>query len=230
MRRAGLWSVGVAAGTIIVAGCSRTDVTRAPSAEQSAEHSGAVGAGGAGATLSDNEFVRDVALKNMAQIELSRLALDKATNPDIKAFARALIEDHGAAGQNLKSALSGQPPAWPTQLDEEHRNTVNDLAKTSGADFERDYVKAMVEGHQNLAAKLESRLDVQSLADWKTAAAARTDSKALPDPDISLRDVQVRPIKSDSVVTMAINQWAADTYPVAQQHLDTARTLDLRVE
>ena len=30
----------------------------------------------------------------------------------------------------------------------------------------------MVEGHQDLAAKLESRLDVQSLADWKTAAAA----------------------------------------------------------
>jgi hypothetical protein len=29
---------------------------------------------------------------------------------------------------------------------------------------------------------------------------------------------------------MAINQWAADTYPVAQQHLDTARTLDIRYE
>jgi hypothetical protein len=27
-------------------------------------------------------------------------------------------------------------------------------------------------------------------------------------------------------VTMKINQWAADTYPVAQKHLDTARTLE----
>ena len=85
----------------------------------------------------------------------------------------------------------------------------------------------MVEGHQDLAAKLESRLDVQSLADWKTAAAGRTDTKALPEPTIAMRDVQVRPNKSDIEVTIKINQWAADTYPVAQKHLDTARTLEI---
>jgi hypothetical protein len=41
-----------------------------------------------------------------------------------------------------------------------------------------------------------------------------------------MRDVQVRPNKSDNQVTMMINRWAADTYPVAQKHLDTARTLE----
>jgi hypothetical protein len=41
-----------------------------------------------------------------------------------------------------------------------------------------------------------------------------------------MRDVQVRPNKSDTEATMKINQWAADTYPVAQKHLDTARTLE----
>jgi predicted outer membrane protein len=112
------------------------------------------------------------------------------------------------------------------QLDDKHRKTADELAKKQGANFDRDYVKAMVEGHQDLAAKLESRLDVQSLADWKTAAAGRTDSKALPEPTIAMRDVQVRPNKSDNEVTMKINQWAADTYAVAQKHLDTARTLE----
>jgi hypothetical protein len=33
---------------------------------------------GAGANWSDGEFVRDVALKNMAEIELSRMALTRA--------------------------------------------------------------------------------------------------------------------------------------------------------
>jgi hypothetical protein len=84
----------------------------------------------------------------------------------------------------------------------------------------------MVEGHQDLTAKLESRLDVQSLADWKTAAAGRTQNKALPEPNVALRDVEVRPDKSDHEITMKINQWAADTYPDAQKHLDTARTLE----
>jgi predicted outer membrane protein len=137
-----------------------------------------------------------------------------------------VIEDHGAAGDTLKSVVSGQPIDWPAQLDEKHRKAADDLAKKQRIDFDRDYLEAMIEGHQDLTAKLESRLDVQSLADWKTAAAGRTQTKALPEPNLAMRDVPVRPNKSDNQVTMKINQWAADTYPVAQKHLDTARTLE----
>jgi putative membrane protein len=225
MRRTGLLWVAVAAIAFIISGCSKTEVTKPPSSEQPAGRSGAVGTGGAGANLSDDEFVRDAALKNMAEVELSRLALEKATNPDIKSFAQRMMDDHGVAGHNLKTVVSGQPIEWPAQLDDKHKKTADELAKKQGADFDREYVKAMVAGHQDFVAKLESRLDVQSLADWKTAAAGRTDSKALPEPKIAMRDLQVRPNKSDNEVTMKINQWAADTYPVAQKHLDAARTL-----
>jgi predicted outer membrane protein len=162
----------------------------------------------------------------MAEVALSRTALEKATNPEIKSFAQRMIEEHGAAERSLKSIVAGQPIEWPAQLDDKHRKTAEAMAEQQGASFDRAYVEAMVEGHQDLAAKLESRLDVQSLADWKTAAAGRTRSKALPEPTTALRDVQVRPDKSDNGVTMKINQWAADTYPVAQKHLDTARTLE----
>jgi putative membrane protein len=176
---------------------------------------------------SDGDFVRDVAAKNLAEIALSRMALDKTTRLDIKSFAQAMIDDHNAAGDKLKSVVSAQAIDWPAQLDDQHRETADELAKKQGVDFDRDYLKAMVEVHQDLAAKLESRLDVQSLADWKTAAAGRAQSsKALPEPAVALRDVAVRPDKSDYVITMEINQWAADTYPVAQKHLDTARTLE----
>jgi len=84
----------------------------------------------------------------------------------------------------------------------------------------------MIEGHQDLSAKLESRLDVQSLADWKTAAAGRTQSEALPEPNVALRDVAIRPFTSASEGTMKVNQWAADTYPIEQKHLDAARKLE----
>ena len=171
--------------------------------------------------------MRDVVTKNMAEIELSRMALEKSTNLDIKSFAQRMVDDHGAAGSKLKSVVSGQPIEWPAQIDDKHRKTADELAQKAGADFDRDYVKAMVDGHQDLAAKLESRLDVQSLTDWKTAAAGRTHSKArCPSPRSHMRDVQVRPDKSNNEITMKINQWAADTYPVAQKHLDTARTLE----
>jgi predicted outer membrane protein len=217
MSRNGLLCVALAA--IVIGGCSKTEGTKPEPA--------AVGTGGAGADVkSDDDFVHDVALKNMAAIELSRMALDKATSPDIKAFAQKNIDDHGAAGDKLKGVVSGDGIQWPAKLDDKHRETADELAEKQGADFDREYVKAMIEAHQDLAAKLESRLDVQSLAEWKTAAAGRTQSQALPEPKVEMRDVAVRPNKSDREITRKINQWAADTYPVAQKHLDTARTLE----
>jgi putative membrane protein len=227
MRRTGLLWVAIAAISIAMSGCSKTDGTKPPSSEEPAARPGAVGTGGAGANLkSDDDFVRDIALKNMAEVELSRMALAKATTPDVKSFAQRIVADHGAAGDKLKSVVAGQPIEWPAQLDDKHRKTADELARKQGADFDRDYVEAMIEGHQDLAAKLEARLDVQSLADWKTAAAGRTRSNTLPEPKTAMPDVQVRPAKSDNESTMKINQWAAETYPVAQKHLDTARTLE----
>ena len=218
MSRAGLLWVAVPAVMIVMGGCSKSNRTDAPAA---------VGTGGAGADVkSDDDFVRDVAIKNLAEIELSRLALEKATSVDVKSFAQRMIDEHGAAGNKLKSAASGVAFDWPAQLDEKSRKIAEELAEKHGADFDREYAKAMVESHQDLAAKLESRLDVQSLADWKTAAAGRTQSNALPDPKTQMGDVEVRPAKSDNDVTRKINQWAAETYPVAQKHLDAARTLE----
>lgn len=231
-RTAPSW-VAVAAVVIVVAGCSKSertknDGTRVPaSSDQPAGRPAAVGTGGAGADIKDDgEFVHEVALRNMAEIELSRLALEKATSSEIKSFAQQMVDDHTTSGNALKSAVSGQRIDWPNQLDDKQRKTAEDVRKKQGAEFDREYAKAIVEGHQNLAAILESRLDVQSLAEWKTAAAGRAESKALPDPKVEMTDVKVRPNASNDEMTTKINQWAADTYPIVQKHLDTARSLE----
>src|SRR4030095_113399 len=180
MRRTGLSLVAVAAITIVtvIGGASKTKGTKAPVSEEPAGRTGGVGTGGAGANLnSDGDFVHDVAIKNMAEIELSRMALEKATSPDIKSFAQTMINDHGAAGDKLKSVVSGHSIEWPAQLDEKHWKKADGRGKKQGADVDRDYVKAMVDGHQDLAAKLESRLDVHSLADWKNGGAGHHQNK-----------------------------------------------------
>ena len=225
MRRTGLWWVTVAA--VVIAGCSKTEGTRTPGSEQPAARPAAVGTGGAGADVKgDGDFVHEVAMMTMAEIELSRMAFDKAMAPAIKTFAQKMIDEHDAAGTTLKGIVAGRSIDWPAQLDDRHRKIADALTKKQGGEFDREYLKAMVDGHQNFAAILESRLDVQSLAEWKTAAGARTQRNALPEPNVEMRDVKVRPNKSASDLTMKINQWAADTYPAAQKHLDTARALE----
>jgi putative membrane protein len=226
MRQTIVARIGLAVITIVISGCSKEAATPTSSAEPGARP-GAVGAGGAGASVaSDDEFVADVVTKNMAEIALSRIALDNSTTPDVRSFAQRLIDDHGAAGTKLKSVVSGMPIEWPAQLDEKQRETADELAGKRGAEFDREYLQAMINSNQDLAAKLESRIDVQSLADWKTAAAARTQSKAMPEPATAMRDTAVRADNSANESTMKINQWAADAYPVVQKHLDTARTLE----
>jgi len=225
MKRTGLLWVVMAA--IIVGGCSNTKESKTSGSEPAAPRGAAVGTGGAGADIKgDGEFVRDAASKNMADIELSRIALEKTTSRVVKAFAQMTVDDHSTAGNKLKSIAEGQGIEWPAQLDGKHRETADSLAKKQGDEFDREYLQAMVESHQDLAAKLESRLDVQSLQEWKTAAAGRAQSNALPDPRVAMADVQVRPNKSDNAITSRINQWAAETYPIVQKHLDNARALE----
>ena len=129
MKCTGLLWVAVAAVIIVIGGCSNTEGTKTPESEPPAERGAAVGTGGAGANLkSDGEFVHDVASKNMAEIELSRMALDKSASPEVKAFAQMMIHDHGAAEDKLKSVVSGLAIDWPAQLDDKHRETADDLA------------------------------------------------------------------------------------------------------
>lgn len=225
MRGTGLFWVAITTIGIVIGACSGPEGQTSSSEQR--EGTAAVGTGGAGANVrGDGEFVHDVALKNMAQVELSRMAVNKATSADIRIFAQKIIDDHAAAGNQLKSVVSGHSIDWPAQLDDKHKKTAGELAGKQGADFDREYLAAMVEGHQDLAAKLESRLDVRLLADWKTAAAGRTQTKAMPDPGSEMTDVPVLPATSGNEVATKINQWAADTYPIAQKHLDTARRLE----
>src|SRR6185436_12392246 len=102
MKRTGRLSLAVAAITIVISGCSKAEGPKPR--EESAARPGAVGTGGAGATVKeDDDFVRDVALKNMAEIELSRLALERASSTQVKALAQMMIDAHGTAGDQLKN-------------------------------------------------------------------------------------------------------------------------------
>jgi len=155
-----------------------------------------------GVSSSDSNFVRDVTELNATEIDLSRDAADRSTNPEVKKFAQMVITDHTAAGDKLSSVVaSNNIPAAPANTDKaEHKR--EDLDKKQGADFDRAYIDAMIDGHDKLLSKLGSRVDK-------------------PNGDKG----PVTPEKSDNAVTQNINQWAADTYTAAKAHLDQAKSL-----
>lgn len=78
--------------------------------------------------------------------QTSELALQKATNPKVKEFANLEVMEQTAMAQVL--TLRADPP--PARLDEKHAAVLKELQGASGAEFDKAYVKAQVEGHAEL--------------------------------------------------------------------------------
>lgn len=51
--------------------------------------------------IDDQRFVEEASAKGIAEIETGKLALEKSTSPQVKAFAQAMVDDHTAANQKL---------------------------------------------------------------------------------------------------------------------------------
>jgi putative membrane protein len=110
-----------------------------------------------GATGNKNEvassnFVQKVAMSDQFEIESSKLALQKATDQQIKQFAQQMIDEHSKSSDKLRTTLQSaganmSPPAG-IALDAKHKALMDQLQKTSGKDFDRLYVQIQQEGHK----------------------------------------------------------------------------------
>ena len=220
MKRTGILSIALAA--VVVAGCDSNRRATNTSGDPAA-----VGTAGEAdrnkVSNSDKDFVQETTIANMAEVELGRMAGERSTNAEVKKFGQMMVDDHTAAGDQLKAMATQHNIPTPTALDDKHRDLRDKLAKLQGAEFDREYMSAMVEGHEAVADKLESRIDKADLAKWKTEMADRLSGKKVEERG---QVIAVLPEKSDNVVTMSINQWAAEAYPTVKAHLDAAKTID----
>ena len=121
------------------------------------------------------DFVARAAASDMFEIESSKLALSRSTNPEVKAFAQMMVDMHTKTTADLKAAIaaSGQPLTPPTTLPDDMQGKLNDLGKTSDADFDKAYMNAQVDGHQS-ALNLMTRYAQDGEVPALKAAAGKT--------------------------------------------------------
>ena len=116
-----------------------------------------VGTSGEGAPRGVQRFINDVVAGSTAEIELSRMASERATNPEVKQFALTMVRDHTAAGNELKQMLTQHNVQVRDVMDEKHRDMSQEMSRKSGAEFDHEYMAAMVDDHQHMEDLLESR-------------------------------------------------------------------------
>ena len=171
-------------------------------------------AGTAGSISSgDRNFVNDQLSGGMAEIQLATLARDHAANPEVKQYADMIISDHTKAGDQLKQIASTNAIPQQPQIDKKHQDLMDKLSKLQGSDFDRAYIDAMVDDHKDDVSAVRSRVDEDRTVKDKV------EGKNPENPGA------VKPKTSDDRVTMSVNQWAADTLPTLEHHLDRAQQI-----
>lgn len=97
----------------------------------------------------DANWAATVANGNMTEIELSKVASDKATMPRLKTYASMIISDHTQAGDKLKQITATKNITLPAKLDDKSQRKLDDLNKKSGKDFDKAYTSDMVSDHKD---------------------------------------------------------------------------------
>jgi putative membrane protein len=111
---------------------------------------------GTSTTLDNNtrDFVTEAASGGMMEVELGQMAQQKATSQRVKDFGAMMVRDHSKANDELKSAVSGKLDV-PATMKEKHQHHVTELRDKTGTEFDKAYIKMMVDDHEADIKKFE---------------------------------------------------------------------------
>ena len=95
------------------------------------------------------EFVEKAGAAGMAEVEMGKLGSQKATNPDVKAFAKQMVADHTKANKELAAAAQAKGLEVPSSPDMMHKAMMKKFeGQSADKDFDHDFMQQMVKDHK----------------------------------------------------------------------------------
>jgi putative membrane protein len=98
--------------------------------------------------VDDRKFAKDATVAGMTNVEMGRLALEKASSDDIRQFGKKLLDEQTQANDRLKELASQDNISVPDALDTKHQSQIDKLSKLSGAEFDKAYLKEQLKNHE----------------------------------------------------------------------------------
>ncbi len=92
----------------------------------------------------DAAFMTRVQLRSLEDVELGRIAADRASNLGVRALGQQIVQDRGKAAEELQLFAQSEAIALPTALDADRRAEVDHISKLSPPALDRAVVLAMV--------------------------------------------------------------------------------------
>jgi putative membrane protein len=104
----------------------------------------------------DAALVSGAAQSGIDEVELSELAAQAASAPEVRRFAQDMLHEHRASNQRLALIAAHENIDVPHALDDEHAELRMQLAQLRGPEFDAAYLDAMVADHERMVGLLES--------------------------------------------------------------------------
>jgi len=124
----------------------------------------------------DAQFAMAAASGGLTEVELGKIAEQRATNRLVKNFGAMMVKDHSKANDKLQALAKAKNINLPDAPNAGDQQTIDKLIKLSGRDFDKAYISDMIDDHKN------------DIKEFKYA------SKNCNDPDIKHFAAKILPI------------------------------------
>jgi putative membrane protein len=119
----------------------------------------------------DAEDIAALASAGMMEVQLAKIALEKAVTPKVREFAQMMIDDHTKANKELEKIAMEKHIVLPVALMDKHQKVVNEVAEKTGKDFDKKYMNVMLDDHKEDVDKFQKIADKGNDSELKTFAA-----------------------------------------------------------
>lgn len=109
-------------------------------------------------TFSPDDFMKAAAEGGLAEVEMGRLAVTKAQNAEVKKFGQWMVDDHSKIDAEIKALAEKKNMTQPAGVGS-NKSTVDELKGLSGAEFDKEYVEAMVDDHEEDVTAFQRQAD-----------------------------------------------------------------------
>lgn len=92
----------------------------------------------------DKSFVEKAAKMGMEEVAISRIAVERATNPQVREFAQMMVSDHTGANSELTTLAASKNVMLPSK-----DFNLDKWEKRSAKSFDEEYMEKMVSDHKD---------------------------------------------------------------------------------
>lgn len=109
--------------------------------------------------IDDDEtaFMKAAATGSVMEIEAGKLAQKNASSQQVKDFGALMVKDHTKASKELEVLANNVKIVLPNIIQPEDKKHLDHLSTLKGAEFDKQYMKMMVDDHAKTVQLFQSR-------------------------------------------------------------------------